>query len=215
MTSIVLAGGRSSRLGRDKLWEPVGGRPLLHRVLDVLYTVSDQVVIVVALDQSLPLLGSDAKTTSVADIYPGTGALGGIYTGVLTSASSHSLVVGADMPFLNPSLLRRLMELAPGFDVVMPRIAGEIEPLHAVYSRRCLEPMKKQIERGDLTIRLFLDKVKVKYIGEEEVDHLDPDHLSFFNVNTPSDLTRAELLSRSTGEPQSRQQHPGREGLDI
>ncbi len=211
MTSIVLAGGRSSRLGRNKLWEPVGGRPLLHRVLDVLYTVSDQVVIVVARDQSLPLLCSDARIISVSDIYPGMGALGGIYTGVSTSASSHNLVVGADMPFLNPSLLRLLMDLSPGFDVVLPRIDGEIEPLHAVYSRRCLDPMKEQIERGDLTIRHFLDKVKVRYVGEDEVDCLDPDYLSFFNVNTASDLAKAELLSRNTGEPQSPQQHPGRE----
>jgi molybdopterin-guanine dinucleotide biosynthesis protein A len=202
MTSIVLAGGKSSRLGRNKLMEAIGGRPLLARVLDILGQVSDQVIVVVAQGQELPGVGADPRPMVTADIYPGKGALGGIYTGVLASASFESLVVGADMPFLSPRLLSYLMSLSAGFDVVMPRIGREIEPLHAVYSKTCLEPMKQQIERADLTIRHVLDQVRVRYVGEDEINGFDPNHLSFFNVNTPSDLKKAEAMSENVDEPQ-------------
>lgn len=195
MNSIVLAGGKSSRLGRNKLVESVGGRPLLDRVLDIVGHLTDQVILVIARDQELPPLPENLHPLVEADIYPGKGALGGIYTGILASRSLHSLVVGADMPFLNPGLLRFLMGLAPGFDVVMPAIGPDIEPLHAVYSRRCAWPMRSQIESGDLTIRHFLDQVSVRYVTEEEIDVHDPQHLSFFNVNTMLDLKRAEELA--------------------
>jgi len=194
MNAIVLAGGKSSRLGRNKLVECVGGRSLFDRVLDVLRQVTDQVIVVVARGQDLPVLRADMHPVVKTDVYPGKGALGGIYTGILASASLHSMVVGADMPFLDPTLMRYLMELAPGFDVVMPRIGGEIEPLHAVYSKRCLEPIQRQIEQEDLAIRRFLAQVRVRYVSTEEIDAFDPGHLSFFNVNTLSDLRRAEEL---------------------
>jgi molybdopterin-guanine dinucleotide biosynthesis protein A len=96
------------------------------------------------------------------------------------------------MPFLNPDLLQYLVTEAPGFDVVMPRIDGEIEPLHAVYSRDCLPAIQEQIERNQLQIRVFLEQVRVRYVELAEIDRFDPRHLSFFNVNTPEDLTKAQ-----------------------
>ena len=202
MNSIVLAGGKGVRLGRDKLSEPVGGHSLLQRVVDVLALVSDQILVVIAQRQHDPALLATAKEARIiADFYPGKGALGGIYTGLAASASSHSLVVAGDMPLLSSSLLHYLMEISPNFDVVMPRVKGEIEPLHAIYSRNCLEPIRQQIEQGDLRIRGFFQQVKVRYVEEEEIDRFDPRHLSFFNINTPADLRKAKVLLGESGNP--------------
>jgi molybdenum cofactor guanylyltransferase len=196
ITSIVLAGGKGRRLGRDKLLEVVGGRRLLQRVVDSLIPVSREILVVTAHGQATASVrASRATVTTVPDIYPGKGALGGIYTGLLSTDSSHGLVVAADMPFLNSDLLRHLINLSADVDVVMPRVGGEIEPLHAVYSRACLPAIHEQLERNQLQIRVFLDKVGVRYVEEEEIERFDRRHLSFFNVNTPDDLEEARNIA--------------------
>jgi len=200
MNSIVLAGGKGQRLGRDKLSEVVGGRTLIQRVVDAVGLVSDQILLVIARGQSQPVVSSCVETRTMADLYPGKSALGGIYTGLVSSASPHSLVVAADMPFLNPSLLRHLMSLSADSDVVMPLVNGEIEPLHAIYSRDCLEPVRAQLEEGSLKIRDFLGRVKVRYVESAEIEMFDPEHLSFFNINTPADLRRARSILGETGQ---------------
>lgn len=200
MNSIVLAGGKGQRLGRDKLSEVVGGRSLIQRVVDVVGLVSDQILLVIARGQSPPVVSSRVETRITADLYPGKSSLGGIYTGLVSSASPHNLVVAADMPFLNHALLSYLMGLSAGFDVVMPLVNGEIEPLHAVYSRDCAEPVRAQLEEGDLRIRDFLGRVKVRYVESAEIERFDPEHLSFFNINTSADLRRARLILGETGQ---------------
>lgn len=200
ITSIVLAGGKGTRLGKDKLLELVGGRPLLQRVVDSLGPISKRILVVNAQGQKCPSLqATQTEVTTVPDIYPGRGALGGIYTGISASDSRRSLVVAADMPFLNPDLLQHLVSVATDFDVVMPRINGQIEPLHAVYSRDCLPSIREQIESSQLQIRVFLDKVRVRYIEEAEIDRFDPRRLSFYNVNTPDDLTKAQEIAAEIG----------------
>lgn len=200
ITSIVLAGGKGTRLGKDKLLEVVGDRPLLQRVIDSLSPISERILVVTAQGQKPPAIQATQTTVaSVPDIYPGKGALGGIYTGLTATNSQYSLVVAADMPFLNPDLLQYLVGVATGFDVVMPRINGEIEPLHAVYSRDCLPSIQEQIERNQLQIRVFLEQVRVRYIEAAEIDRFDPRHLSFFNVNTPEDLTKAQEIAAEIG----------------
>jgi len=198
VTSIVLAGGKGKRFGRDKLSETIEGRTLLQRVVDSLSLVSKKILVAVAPSQPRP----DLSLTSVeviVDLYPGKSALGGIYTGLMASHSFHNLAVAADMPFLSIPLLRYMIEGAAGFDVVVPRINGELEPLHALYSKRCLVPMQWQMERGELRIRHFLDQMKVRYVEEPEIDRFDPEHLSFFNINTAADLKKARALSQRLG----------------
>ena len=200
ITSIVLAGGKGTRLGKDKLLEVVGGRPLLQRVVDSLSPISERILVVSAQGQKRPSLqATQIDVATVPDIYPGKGALGGIYTGLSASDSRRSLVVAADMPFLNPDLLQHLFSLAMDFDVVMPRVRGEIEPLHAVYSRACLPAIHEQLERSQLQIRVFLDKVRVRYFEEAEIERFDPGHLSFFNVNTREDLMKAQEIAAEIG----------------
>ena len=173
---------------------------MLQRVIDTLGLVSDRIVIVIARGQSEPIISSTTETKITTDLYPGKGALGGIYTGLASSASCHNLVVAADMPFLSPSLLGYLMRLSADYDVVMPRVGGEIEPLHAVYSRDCAEPIRAQLEEGSLRIRDFLGRVRVRYVESAEVERFDPKHLSFFNINTSADLRRARSILGQTGQ---------------
>jgi len=197
-TSIVLAGGRSSRLGREKLLEKIAGKSLIELVISHLSSLSDEIFLVISQKQARTASQSythpEAKT--VVDLYPGKGSLGGIYTGLVHSNSFHNLVVACDMPFLNPALLRYMISRSPGFDVVIPRIGDNIEPLHAIYSRNCARLIEEQLKRDDLRIRGFFDAVKVRYIEKEEIERFDPEHLSFFNVNTQSDLEKARMLAK-------------------
>jgi molybdopterin-guanine dinucleotide biosynthesis protein A len=193
LTSIVLAGGRGKRFGRDKLSEMVGDRTLLQRVIDYLDGLSSQILVVIAQGQSQPSV-SLTSAQVIVDLYPEKGALGGIYTGLVASRSFHSLVVAADMPFLNTPLLRHMIESSPNYDVVIPRIDDTLEPLHAIYSKNCLPYMQQQIERDEFKIRNFFEQVKVRYVEQAEIDQFDPQHLSFFNINTLADLRRARKL---------------------
>lgn len=103
------------------------------------------------------------------------------------------------MPFLSRRLVEYMLEVAPGYDVAMPRLEnGQLEPLHAVYAQSCVAPIEALLAQGSLKIDRFLDRVAVRYVEEAELTRLDPAHLSFLNINTPADLARAEeLLSRS------------------
>ena len=197
ITSIILAGGRSSRLGREKLAEVIAGKSLIERAISSLSSLSQEILIVISQKQARSSLSlytyPEAKT--MVDLYPGKGSLIGIFTGLVHSANFLNLVVACDMPFLNLDLLRYMVNISPGFDVVIPRIGDQMEPLHAVYSRKCIEPMEKQIKQGNLKITGFFDSLKVKYVGKEELDRFDPERLSFFNINTEADLKKARVLA--------------------
>ncbi|MFQ5879345.1 MAG: molybdenum cofactor guanylyltransferase [Dehalococcoidia bacterium] len=198
MTGIVLAGGRSGRLGRDKAGEVVLGRSLLQRVVDKLSPVAMEVVVVTAPGRSLPPIAATLPWRRVEDVFPGQGPLAGIYAGLLAAGYAHALAVACDMPLLSVPLLRYLLSLRHEADVVLPMPGGLADPLHAVYSRRCLEPIQEVLEAGWRRPIDFLGAVAVRYVSEEELNRFDPHRLSFFNVNTEADLARARAeLERS------------------
>ena len=194
VTSIILAGGKNLRLGRSKALELLDGKSLLEHVIERLRPLSNQILIVASQEQlELPVAG---EAEILVDIYPNKGPLGGIYTGLLASQSSHSIVVACDMPFLNARLLRYMLQLSRDFDAVVPRLEkGMIEPLHAIYSKNCLSNMKKQLERNQLKVHSFLKTVRVRFVERAESQRLDPQLLSFFNINYQSDLDRAAALA--------------------
>ncbi|MFB0535814.1 MAG: molybdenum cofactor guanylyltransferase, partial [Anaerolineae bacterium] len=127
VSGIVLAGGQSSRLGMDKSFVNVNGQSLIEQIVAKLVRLSDDVIIVA----NSPEKYHHLEVRVVGDIYPGKGALGGIYSGLRAAANTHSLVVACDMPFLDLNLLRYMILLARGHDVVIPRVGGFPEPLHA------------------------------------------------------------------------------------
>lgn len=132
----------------------------------------------------------------IVDLYPGKGALGAIYTGLASADTFYSLVVGCDMPFLNGTLLHYLIELAPNFDAVVPKIDDMTEPLHSVYSKDCLASIKQLLHQDRLAISELFSSVKTRYISNNEIAEFDPEHLSLFNINTQDDLRKAKALIR-------------------
>jgi molybdopterin-guanine dinucleotide biosynthesis protein A len=194
-SAVVLAGGRSSRLGQDKAFLRINGQFLIERILEKLAQLSDE-VIVVANDTERY---EQFEAVVVGDVFPGKGALGGIYSGLRAATRNRSLVVACDMPFLNLSLLRYMQSLAPQYDVVIPRMGRLVEAVHAIYSRDCLPFIEGQLQKGDLRIVSFFPQVQVRYVDADEMHIFDPEHLSFFNINSQADLDRArELWSRSS-----------------
>ena len=194
VTSIVLAGGKNLRLGRIKALEPIGGKSLIECVIERVKLVSKRILIVTSQQQlEFPIAG---EAEVLVDLYPGKGPLGGIYTGLLASWSSHNVVVACDMPFLNIQLLRYMIELSRDFEIVIPRLAeGMVEPLHAIYSKDCLNNMKMLLEHNCLKISNLLDRVRVRYMEMAECQKFDPQLLTFFNINCQSDLDQATTLA--------------------
>ena len=182
------------RLGRVKALERINEQSLIERTIDCLSTVSQALLVVSSREQFRLIAAARLKGRLIVDIYPGKGALGGIYTGLTSADSFYSLVVGCDMPFLNRDLLCYLIEIAPSFDVVVPRIDNMLEPLHAVYSRDCLAPIKELIGKDRLGISQLFKLVKTRYVDKDEIAKFDPRCLSFFNINTLDDIKKAKDL---------------------
>jgi len=195
VTAIVLAGGKGKRLGQAKAMLKLGDEVLIDSVIDKVITLASDVIVVTSDSQNdLPY---DLKTEVFTDIYPGKSALGGVYTGLVKSNSYYNLVVACDMPFLNLDLLEYMISLSSGADMVTIKVGHNVEPLHAVYSKRCIEHIEDMFERNDLQVSHLLDAVKVRYIEEDELDKYDPHHLSFFNINNKTDFERAKKLKEA------------------
>ena len=190
VTSIILAGGKNLRLGRNKALEVFNGKSLIEHVIERVEPLSDRIMIVASREKfKLPV---SLEAEMLADLYHDKGPLGGIYTGQESSRSLYNIVVACDMPFLNAELLSYMLELSYNYDAVVPRLEeGMIEPLHAIYSRDCLDSMKTRLESNALKVHSFLETVRVRYIDRDESQKLDPQLLSFFNINHQSDIERA------------------------
>jgi molybdopterin-guanine dinucleotide biosynthesis protein A len=186
VSAAIMAGGKSRRMGQDKAWIELDGEPLIRRVASVLAEVADE-VIVVANDPRYESLGLRV----VRDKWPEGGALGGIATGVGAAAHDTVLVAACDMPFLSAAVWRILLGHAGEGDVVVPRIAGEYETLHALYTKACVPQMARAIAENRLRVIAFFDAVTVLPIDEPELRAVDPTLRAFTNVNTPEELASA------------------------
>ena len=198
MTSIILAGGKSSRLGGNKALQVIGGKTLMQWVIDRLATLTTEIVIATAHGEAIPY-SSSATIKTVADSYAGKGPLAGIYSGLLASSSSQAIVVGCDTPFLSVGLLEYMTQTSATFDVVVPRIKGKVEPLCAAYSKNCLAPIRELLKQNELKIIKLFPMARVRYIEEDDIDRFDPEHLSFFNINSQDDLDRARRMATDKG----------------
>ena len=200
ISCIILAGGKSIRFGHDKILEKIGSTSLLEQVISRVDSFSKDIIIVTAKERSFAQLANYPKIKIASDIFPGQGSLGGIYTGLVKSDSFYNLVVAADMPFLNEKLLRYMIEVSDGFDFVLPHINNWFEPLHAIYSKNCIVPIKSILEQGKKVIVELFNYVKVRYVEAEEVDRFDPRRMSFFNINTREDLDLAKKIAGGADE---------------
>jgi molybdopterin-guanine dinucleotide biosynthesis protein A len=173
--------------GQPKAWLEVGGRPIVERVLDVVRAVTDDVLIVT----NTPELYAPLGVPMVADLVPEGGALGGIYTGLRSARGDAAFTVACDMPFLCRDVALLVTERAERADVVIPRVAGQYETLHACYAKACLGPIEARLGRGELKITGFFGDVRVLEVPEDEIARLAAPDVVFMNVNTPEDLGRA------------------------
>jgi molybdopterin-guanine dinucleotide biosynthesis protein A len=194
MTSIILAGGRSSRLGRSKPLQVIRGKSLIQWVIDRLATISTEIIIATARGEAIPC-SSHVRLRTVADIHPGKGPLAGICSGLIASSDWRASVVSCDTPFVSAGLLEYMTETCPGFDIVVPRMKEKAEPLCAVYSKNCVAPIRELLKQNELKIIELYPLVTVRYIEEAEIDRFDPEHLSFFNINSQVDLDKARRLA--------------------
>ena len=209
VAAVVLAGGQSRRMGRDKAFLDFDGAMLIERVIERVQSVCAETIIVANDLETYARFGLPV----VRDVYPGKGSLGGIFSGLQAASAEFALAVACDLPFLNDALLRYLIALAPLADVVIPRSHAPtgkakdatryeqlavkesgLQAMHAIYSKGCLEPMRARLLADDLRIINFFDEVRVRVVEPHEVARFDPQMLSFINLNRPGDLATALSL---------------------
>jgi molybdopterin-guanine dinucleotide biosynthesis protein A len=192
VTGVIQAGGRSTRMGgAPKALIAVGGRRIVDRVLDVMRAVSDDVLLVT----NTPDLYAGLGLPMVPDVFPDHGSLGGIYSGILAAGGDVAFTVACDMPFLLPEVARLVTGRAQEADVVIPQVGGQLETLHACYSKACLGPIEARLRARQLKIVGFFQDVRVITIPSEAVAQFRDPEVVFMNVNTPEDLARAGSLA--------------------
>lgn len=180
---MILAGGHSRRMGYNKAMLELGGQPMIALVAEQLRMVVDEVII--AADNTQ--LYAQFADRCVPDRFQGVGVLGGIHAGLMAASNDLALIVGCDMPFLDPAVLNWMAGAAEGYDVVLLRQGEWIEPLHAAYRKSCLPTIEAVIRSGQRRVLAFFDAVKVRYVLPAEIAHLDPGLESFRNINTPEE----------------------------
>lgn len=195
LTVCIQAGGRSSRMGKDKGLIRLAGKPLIEHVLDRVLDLGDQVILTTNQPASYAYLG----LKMARDANPGQGALAGLYTALQAANGERVLVVACDMPFLNRKLLEYMLDQGAGYDVIVPRWQGRHEPLHAVYGRRCLALVRNTLQDGGVKMTDFFAEARVKEIEPAEIEAFDPQGRSFFNINTPQELKLAEEILNREG----------------
>ena len=181
---VILAGGESRRFGRDKALVELGERRLIEYGVDSLHSIFEEVFIAANKVRQFQYL----DIPIVCDVIRGAGSLGGILTGLIHAKAEKCLVVACDMPLINHALIRLLLDHSNDYDVVVPLVKGEPEPLHAIYTRRCIGPIVKMILKSDYRIVNLFNLVPTLKIEEEEWSYLDPEGTSFMNINTPADF---------------------------
>jgi len=182
--------------GGNKALLPVGGRSIIERVSDVLREIFAHNIVVTNCPEDFEFLGFPM----FGDLIPGRGSLGGLYTGLRLCERDYGFLVACDMPFLNREAILYMIERAGDYDVVIPKVSSLLEPLHAIYSRRCLPYIEELLAEEDLKIIHLFQKVNVMEIPEEELKVFDPHLLFIMNVNTPDDLSRARELASERGD---------------
>ena len=191
ISGCLIAGGKSRRMGQDKRFLLLEGTALIDRAMRVLETLFEEVIVVLA----EPIPGwTGGRHRVVYDAIEKCGSLGGLYTGLVQAASPRIFAVACDMPFLNIEVIRYLIRADPDADIIGAKLRAGLQPMHAVYSKRCASVLDQMAKSGNLRIqRLFDDPLlKVKIIEEPELVKLDPDLRSFLNINTPGEYRAAQ-----------------------
>jgi molybdopterin-guanine dinucleotide biosynthesis protein A len=204
MDAVILCGGQSRRMGQNKAFLPVNGKPLIEVQIEALRRVFERILLVTRAPREYEHLAKDASAAGgqaveiVEDAIAGGGAMVGIYSGLLAVRGRAGFFVACDVPFLSEGLIRFMIGLSVKEDVVIPKSPQGLEPTHAVYSKACLAPMEKQMLKGDFKIISFFPQVAVRVVSDAEVRQHDPMGLALVNINTQDEYKQysAALLKR-------------------
>jgi len=198
ITGIVLGGGQSRRMGRDKRGLQWEGEPFLNRVCRLMNGLFEEILVVMAQDD---YDCSHLPVRLVTDKIPEKGSLGGLYTGLIEARNFLSFAVACDMPFLLKESIARIC-IGSTSDVTVVKLSNGLQPLHACYSKRCVPVIEQMIQEGDLKIQnLFSRSGLTMHIIEESLfDDIDPFRLSFNNINTPADLEFARKRASQSSQ---------------
>ncbi|MCL5808890.1 MAG: molybdenum cofactor guanylyltransferase [Deltaproteobacteria bacterium] len=194
MTGIILSGGKNTRMGKNKAFLRVGGERLIDRTVRLFRQVFREVIIVT----TNPLDYLDQEAVIVTDILPGKGALGGLYTGLFYSTDEYAFLAACDMPFLNTAFMEYMLRQTTGYDIVVPAPPDGLQPLHAIYARRCLPAIRARLDQNRLQIKGFYPGRPLLKISPEVLNSFDPDRRMFLNVNTPEDLEKLSVFEKQT-----------------
>jgi molybdopterin-guanine dinucleotide biosynthesis protein A len=184
ITGLILAGGKSTRFGKNKALVELDGVRLIERVIQVMGSVFQRLIILTNSPHEYAYL----NLPMVEDSIKGLGPIGGLFTGLESISDDAGFFVACDMPFLSEPLIRHMVEIRDDFDVVLPKIDWKIEALHGLYTKSCLPTIKELIDSEEYQVIRFFPKVRVKYLGENEIREFDPQLKSFFNINKPNEL---------------------------
>jgi molybdenum cofactor guanylyltransferase len=192
MSAVILAGGKSSRMGENKLILPLGDTTIVGHLIDRLSDLFTHLIVVT--DHPEPY--SSLPVVVTGDLFPCRvkNSLVGIHGGLMVSPHPYNLVVAGDMPFLSPALLKHLCAQRRGYDIVIPQQGNHLQPLCAVYHKRCLPHIERLLSGEHYKITDLLDHVRVCRVDAEELKAYDTELLSFFNLNTPEDYLLAQKM---------------------
>lgn len=180
MTAVILAGGKSSRMGYNKAFLKLKGKTFIERQINLLREMFDEILI----SANTPSEYEYLNLPVFKDIYPDKGPLCGIYTSLINSSSLYTFMLACDMPFVEIGLIKHLKGFTRDYDVVVPKSERGLEPLHAFYSKNCIDPIKKELDSNNLRIISFFPHVKVKIIELESLTSPDSLKDSIKNLNT-------------------------------
>jgi len=193
---IILSGGQNIRMGgRNKAFLRLGGRYFLDWIIDTLS--HDCFELLLATRE--PALYRERDLIVVEDIFQVRSPLTGLHAGLVNMQADYAFCTSCDTPLLKSEIVQLLIdEIEPGYDVIVPASDTYYQPMCAVYSRRCIPFIEKQLNLGDLKTDNLYAKIKLKEIPYERFEAIDPDLKSFFNVNTPEDIRLAARLLKQT-----------------
>jgi len=184
ITACVLAGGMSRRFGEDKSLYFFNGRRLIEHVIDTLRKIFDEVMIIAGEADKYSFLGIPV----FPDIFPGIGPIGGLHSALRHAGNTSIFLAACDMPGINPDIVVYLASFAGRFDVVVPHVDGCYEPLHAIYSKRCIGPVEKMIADDDRMILHLYDSVATRRVGMDELKGFKDFRSFYTNINYKSDI---------------------------
>ena len=194
MTGVVLAGGRSSRFGTNKALADWRGKPLVQAAVDSLLKTLPEVLVVTKNAAELGFLNAD-RVRVIEDLFSEGHPMGGLFTALQGLQARHAFVAACDMPFVRPELIRALWDSRADYDAVIPVWRELRQPLCGVYASGCAGVIRASIEADSLGISRLFDTLRTRFMLEAEVRSVDPEGLSFMDIDTREDYERAKELA--------------------